>query len=76
MSGVSFHPAMGAVYETKQTYDLGHFVARLHDPELPIIVEHVRTISLNTPHDTMVSSGITNYLDGKPQFHSLSIYTR
>lgn len=49
MSGESYHPETGVVYNSKKMYDLAYFVARLHDPILPSIVKEVRYISTNVP---------------------------
>jgi len=70
----SFNAVTGLVYNSKTTYDFAYFIAGLYDPTLPSVVEQVRVIRLNLPHDTMACSGILSWLDGKKNFSSLSIY--
>jgi hypothetical protein len=63
-TGVSYHPSTGIVYNSQSVFDFGYFIARLHDPDQLSIVEHVRTLSFNLPHDNMVGSGVIGYLKG------------
>jgi hypothetical protein len=60
---LTYYPDTGIRFSSSHIYDFGYFLHRLHSPHLPSIAEHVRYLSFNLPYDTMIWSGVMNFLD-------------